>query len=36
VQKLESAALIWEEIQDIHEGKTELVQIDLRRQLQDL
>jgi hypothetical protein len=36
VQKLEGAAAMWEEIHDIHEGKTELVQIDLRRRLQDL
>lgn len=36
VQKLEGAAAMWEEIHDIHEGKTELVQIDLRRHLQDL
>jgi hypothetical protein len=36
VQKLKGAALIWEEIRDIHEGKTELVQIDLRCWLQDL
>jgi hypothetical protein len=35
VQKLESASSIWSEICDIHEGKTELVQIDLRRRLQE-
>jgi hypothetical protein len=31
VQKLENAAKIWAEICTIHEGKTELVQIDMRR-----
>ncbi|KAJ8581324.1 hypothetical protein M405DRAFT_751978, partial [Rhizopogon salebrosus TDB-379] len=30
VQKLENAAKIWAEICTIHEGKTELVQIDMR------
>jgi len=35
VQKLNSAATIWAEICDIHEGKTELVQIDMRRRLQE-
>jgi hypothetical protein len=29
VQKLESASSIWAKICDIHEGKTELIQIDL-------
>lgn len=31
VQKLESTAKIWAEICTIHEGKSELVQIDMRR-----
>jgi hypothetical protein len=35
VQKLEGAAAMWKEIRDIHGGKTELVQIDLRRRLQE-
>lgn len=35
VQKLEVASKVWAEICDIHEGKTELVQIDLRRRLQE-
>src|SRR5258705_6175566 len=35
VQKLPNASEIWEQIRHIHEGKTELVQVDLRRQLQD-
>src|SRR5258705_13785662 len=35
VQKLPNASEIWEEIRVIHEGKTELVQVDLRRRLQD-
>lgn len=35
VQKLETASEIWKEICQIHEGKTELVQIDLRRKLQE-
>ncbi|KAG1849429.1 hypothetical protein DFJ58DRAFT_636924, partial [Suillus subalutaceus] len=30
VQKLEAAHEVWAEICQIHEGKTELVQIDLR------
>ncbi|KIK32341.1 hypothetical protein CY34DRAFT_101732, partial [Suillus luteus UH-Slu-Lm8-n1] len=33
VQKLESASEVWAEICQIHEDKTELVQIDLRRRL---
>jgi len=36
VQNLGSASKIWDEICKIHEGKTELVQIDLRRRLQEL
>src|SRR6267154_1888448 len=36
VQKLDGASSIWAEICQIHEGKTKLVQIDLRRRLQDL
>src|SRR5882762_11367557 len=35
VQKLPNALEIWEEIRHIHEGKTELVQVDLRQRLQD-
>jgi hypothetical protein len=35
VQKLGEASEIWNEICQIHEGKTELVQIDLRRRLQE-
>ena len=35
VQKLDTASKIWAEICQIHEGKTELVQIDLCRRLQD-
>lgn len=35
IQKLESASSIWSEICDIHEGKTELIQIDLRQCLQE-
>src|SRR5882762_10759793 len=35
VKKLPNASEIWEEIRHIHEGKTELVQVDLRRRLQD-
>jgi hypothetical protein len=35
VQKLDGAAAMWKEICDIHEGKTELVQIDFRRRLQE-
>src|SRR5882757_4841884 len=35
VQSLLSAWKIWAEIKTIHEGKTELVQVDLRRRLQD-
>jgi hypothetical protein len=35
VQKLDEASKIWAEICTIHEGKSELVQIDLRRQLQE-
>ncbi|KAG1837103.1 hypothetical protein DFJ58DRAFT_734546 [Suillus subalutaceus] len=35
VQKLGSGSNVWAEICDIHEGKTELVQIDLRRRLQE-
>ncbi len=33
VQSLGSASKIWDEVCKIHEGKTELVQIDLRRRL---
>lgn len=36
MQKLELASRIWAKICNIHEGKTELVQIDLCRCLQDL
>src|SRR6266436_6709797 len=36
VQGLLSASKIWDEICTIHEGKTELVQVDLRRRLQDM
>ena len=36
VQNLGSASKIWDEVCKIHEGKTELVQIDLRRRLQEL
>jgi hypothetical protein len=35
VQKLESASEVWAEICQIHEDKTELVQIDLRRRLHE-
>jgi hypothetical protein len=35
VQKLEAASDVWKEVCQIHEGKTELVQIDLRRRLQE-
>jgi len=35
VKNLPDASKIWEEIRTIHEGKTELVQIDLRRRLQE-
>jgi hypothetical protein len=35
VQKLKVASQIWNEICDIHKDKTELVQIDLRRRLQE-
>jgi hypothetical protein len=35
VQNLDEFFKIWQEICTIHEGKTELVQIDLRCQLQD-
>jgi hypothetical protein len=35
VQKLDEASKIWAEICTIHEGKSELVQIDLRRRLQE-
>jgi len=35
VQNLDNASKIWEEVHTIHECKTELVQIDLRRQLQE-
>jgi hypothetical protein len=35
VQKLETASEIWKEICQIHEGKMELVQIDLRPRLQE-
>jgi hypothetical protein len=31
VQNLDEVSKIWEEIHTIHEGKTKLVQIDLRR-----
>jgi hypothetical protein len=36
VQKLDNAAKIWAEICTIHEGKTELVQIDMRQRLHDM
>jgi hypothetical protein len=36
VQKLGVSFLIWAEVCAIHEGKTELVQIDLRRRLQEM
>jgi hypothetical protein len=36
VQSLGSASKIWSEVCKIHEGKTELVQIDLRRRLQEM
>src|SRR6266481_8348663 len=36
VQSLLSASKIWAEISTIHEGKTELVQIDLHRRLQEM
>ena len=36
VQSLGSASKIWDEVCKIHEGKTELVQIDLRRRLQEV
>ena len=36
VQSLGSASRIWSEVCKIHEGKTELVQIDLRRRLQEM
>ncbi|KIJ08517.1 hypothetical protein PAXINDRAFT_18356 [Paxillus involutus ATCC 200175] len=36
VQKLDGAAAVWKEVCKIHEGKTELVQIDLRRRLQEM
>src|SRR5258705_12353065 len=35
VQKLPNASEIWEEMRVIHGGKTEVVQVDLRRRLQD-
>jgi len=35
MQKLESASEVWAEICQIHEDKTELVQIDLRRRLHE-
>jgi hypothetical protein len=35
VQNLGAASLIWAEICQIHEGKTELVQIDMRRRMQE-
>lgn len=35
VQKLEAASDIWKEVCQIYEGKTELVQIDLRQQMQE-
>src|SRR5882762_1428718 len=35
IKKLGDASKIWAEICKIHEGKTELVQVDLRRRLQD-
>src|SRR5258705_1679249 len=36
VQRLPNAAKMWDEIRKIHEGKTELVQVDLRRRLQEM
>src|SRR5258705_3997095 len=35
VKNLQTASMIWVEIRKIHEGKTELVQVDLRRRLQE-
>jgi hypothetical protein len=36
IQKQDGASAIWTEVCKIHEGKTELVQIDLRRRLQEM
>src|SRR5882762_2412625 len=36
VQRLPDASKIWKELCTIHEGKTELVQVDLRRRLQEM
>src|SRR5258705_901333 len=36
VQRLQDASKIWKEICTIHEGKTELVQVDLHRRLQEM
>src|SRR5258705_9255657 len=36
VQNLQSASKIWAEIRKIHEGETELVQVDLHCQLQEM
>src|SRR5258705_1212259 len=35
IQILQTASKIWAEIRKIHEGRTELVQVDLRRRLQE-
>src|SRR5882762_10276429 len=35
IKHLKSASMIWVEIRKLHEGKTELVQVDLRRRLQE-
>ena len=35
VQRLDRASKIWEEIRTVHEGKSDLVQIDLRRRLHE-
>src|SRR5882762_8714080 len=35
VKHLKSASMIWVEIRKVHEGKTELVQVDLHRRLQE-
>src|SRR5882762_4458770 len=36
VQSLQTAPKIWAEIQKIHEGRTELVQVDLHHQFQEM
>ena len=35
VQRFPNAVQMWDEIRKIHEGKTELMQVDLRRRLQE-